>query len=131
VAIQGTPVVRGLFETHLSVVDVPRVVRFYRDVVGLEVAYELPERGAAFVWVGEPGGAMLGLWSLGSAPLGLRLHVAFTVRLDELLRAPEALAAVGVTRPRDDCWLDRDDVRLRRVEREAACRSHAWCPSRA
>src|SRR6478672_1573219 len=91
------PVVRGLFETHLSVLDLALAVRFYRDVVGLVVAYELPERGAAFLWAGEPGHAMLGLWTLGDAPLGLRLHVAFTVGLDELLRAPAALAAAGVT----------------------------------
>ena len=57
--------------------DIPRAVRFYRDVVGLELAYEVPDRGAAFLWVGEPGGAMLGLWTLGTAPMGMRLHVAF------------------------------------------------------
>src|SRR6476646_8659468 len=46
------PVVRGLFETHLSVLDLALAVRLYR---------------------------------------------AFTVGLDELLRAPAALAAAGVT----------------------------------
>jgi lactoylglutathione lyase len=40
--------VRGLFETHLTVSDLGRAVAFYRDVVGLAVALELPERGAAF-----------------------------------------------------------------------------------
>jgi lactoylglutathione lyase len=37
--------VRGLFETHLTVADLARSVAFYRDVVGLPVALELPERG--------------------------------------------------------------------------------------
>ena len=37
------PVV-GLFETHLTVSDLERAVAFYRDVVGLALAYELPER---------------------------------------------------------------------------------------
>jgi lactoylglutathione lyase len=97
VTIPTRPTVRGLFEAHLTVADVSRSLAFYRDVVGLEVAYELPERGAAFVWVGRAGGAMLGLWSIGSAPLGLRLHVAFVAGLDDVLRAPEALAAAGVT----------------------------------
>ena len=95
--IPTRPVVRGLFEAHLTVADLDRSVAFYRDVVGLEVAYELPDRAVAFVWVGRPGGAMLGLWSLGSAPLGMRLHVAFTADLADVVRAPEALAAAGVT----------------------------------
>jgi lactoylglutathione lyase len=89
--------VTSLFEAHLPVADVGRAVAFYRDVVGLEVAYEDAGRGLAFVWAGPPGGAMLGLWSLGTAPMGMRLHVAFAARLDEVLRAPEALRAAGVT----------------------------------
>ncbi|MGH3076253.1 MAG: VOC family protein [Gaiellales bacterium] len=92
-----TPRVSGLFEAHLPVADVQRAMGFYREVVGLEVAYEVPDRGAAFLWIGEPGGAMLGLWSLGTAPMGMRLHVAFSVGLDDLQTAPEALAAAGVT----------------------------------
>lgn len=88
--------VRGLFETHLTVADVGRSVGFYRDVVGLELALDLPERNAAFLWVGEPGGAMLGLWSLGSAPMGMTLHVAFDVGLEDLLDAPRSLEARGV-----------------------------------
>ena len=34
---------------------------------------------------------MLGLWSLGSAPMGMRLHVAFTVDLEELQHAIDGL----------------------------------------
>lgn len=88
--------VTSLFEAHLPVADVARSVAFYRDVLGLEVAYEDAGRGLAFVWAGEPGGAMLGLWSLGTAPMGMRLHVAFATPLEEVLRAPDALAAAGV-----------------------------------
>jgi lactoylglutathione lyase len=88
--------VDGLFEAHLTVADVKRSVDFYRDVVGLELAYEVPERGAAFFWCGEPGKSMLGLWSLGSMPMGLSLHVAFAVSLDALLGAPAALRELGV-----------------------------------
>src|ERR1019366_4495375 len=69
--------VRGLFETHLTVADLPRSVAFYRDIVGLPVALEAPERGAAFHWIGQPGQAMLGLWSIGSAPMRMQLHIAF------------------------------------------------------
>ena len=46
--------VRSLFEAHLPVADVGRAVAFYRDVVGLEVAYEEAGRGLAFVWAGAP-----------------------------------------------------------------------------
>lgn len=34
---------------------------FYRDVVGLPVALEVPECGVMFHWIGPPGNALLGL----------------------------------------------------------------------
>jgi lactoylglutathione lyase len=89
--------VRGLFETHLTVRDVGRSVAFYRDVVGLPVALELPERNAAFMWIGERGRAMLGLWGIGSSVNSLTLHIAFEVGLDDLLASPERLRELGVT----------------------------------
>jgi len=88
--------VRGLFETHLLVADVDRSVAFYRDVVGLPVALELPERGAAFHWIGAPGQSMLGLWSIGSAPMGMRLHIAFDVAVEDVVRAPAKLRERGL-----------------------------------
>jgi len=88
--------VDGLFEAHLTVAEMKRSVEFYRDVVGLELAYEVRERGAAFFWCGEPGSSMLGLWSLGSMPMGLSLHVAFAVSLPALLDAPVTLRELGV-----------------------------------
>jgi lactoylglutathione lyase len=88
--------VRGLFETHLTVGDLDRSVAFYRDTVGLPLALELPERGAAFHWIGQPGRAMLGLWSIGSAPMGMRLHIAFDMALSDVLAAPDRLKAQGV-----------------------------------
>jgi lactoylglutathione lyase len=88
--------VRGLFETHLTVADLSRSVAFYRDVVGLPVALEIPERGAAFHWIGQPGQAMLGLWSIGSAPMGMQLHIAFDMSLSDVLAAPERLVSQGV-----------------------------------
>lgn len=87
----------GLFETHLTVSDLSRSVAFYRGTVGLSLALEVPERGAAFLWVGGPGDAMLGLWSLGSAPLGVSLHVAFSTSLDDVLGACDRLRSAGVT----------------------------------
>jgi lactoylglutathione lyase len=85
--------VRGLFETHLTVTDLQRSVAFYRDVVGLQVALEVPERGAVFHWIGNAGQAMLGLWSIGSAPMNMQLHIAFDMALTDVLAAPEHLLA--------------------------------------
>jgi lactoylglutathione lyase len=93
---EPTPV-RGLFETHLTVRDVPRSVAFYRDVVGLPLALDLPERNAAFMWIGERGRSMLGLWGIGSSPNSLALHIAFDVALDDVIAAPERLRAQGAT----------------------------------
>ena len=94
----GAPTpVRGLFETHLTVRDVPRSVAFYRDVVGLPVALELPERNAAFLWIGGRGRSMLGLWGIGSAVNSMTLHIAFDVALEDVLAAPAGLRASGVT----------------------------------
>ena len=92
----STPV-RGLFETHLTVADVPRSTAFYREVVGLPLALDLPERNAAFLWVGAPGQSMLGLWGIGSSVNTMQLHIAFDVALDDVLAAPQRLRALGVT----------------------------------
>ena len=86
-----------LFETHLLVSDLGRSLAFYRDVVGLLPALEEPPRGAAFLWIGQPGEAMLGLWSLGSAPLGVASHVAFKASLEDILAACERLRSMNVT----------------------------------
>jgi lactoylglutathione lyase len=94
---RSAPAVTGLFETHLTVSDLNRSVAFYRDVVGLDVAYETPERGAAFLWIGAPGEAMLGLWSIGSSPIGLDLHLAFKCSLNDVLEACDRLRSHGVT----------------------------------
>jgi lactoylglutathione lyase len=95
--VTAMPGAAGLFETHLTVNDLDRSIAFYRDVVGLPLALSLPERGAAFLWIGGPGRAMLGLWSLGSAPLGLSLHVAFTASLEDVLGACDALRDHDIT----------------------------------
>jgi lactoylglutathione lyase len=93
---------RGLFETHLSVSNLRRSIAFYRDIVGLHLALEVYERGAAFFWIGDRSRyssrrSMLGLWSIGTAPIGLTLHVAFEVTgINELLDAPKRLKDQGI-----------------------------------
>ena len=39
---------------------------------------------------------MLGLWSLGTVPISLHLHLAFDVALDDLLGAPTKLKKQGI-----------------------------------
>jgi lactoylglutathione lyase len=90
------PVVAGLFEAHLLVSDVSASTCFYRDVVGLDVAHVMPDRDGALLWAGGRGTSMIGLWASGSAPIGLRLHLAFSVSLAAVLAAPRWLRSVGV-----------------------------------
>jgi lactoylglutathione lyase len=87
----------GLFETHLTVASLDLSVAFYRDVLGLELAFRLDERRVAFFWLGERGRSMVGLWETGSAPNTLHLHLAFRCALLDVLAAPERLRAAGVT----------------------------------
>jgi GNAT superfamily N-acetyltransferase len=91
------PRATGLFETHLTVSDLDRSIEFYRNVVRLPLALVLRERAAAFFWIGGPGEAMLGLWSLGSAPMGLSLHIALKATLGDVLAACDGLRANSVT----------------------------------
>jgi lactoylglutathione lyase len=89
--------VRDLFEVHLMVADLDRSIVFYRDIVGLRLAHVTPARQAVFFWVGEPGQAMLGLWTTGAGPQTLRLHTAFNTELADVIAAPRALRRAGIT----------------------------------
>lgn len=91
-----TPVGR-LFEAHLTVASLDTSIAFYRDRLGLQLAHVAPARQAAFLWVGSPGTTMLGLWAGGSAPQKPTTHIAFEASLNDVLAAPEALRAAGIT----------------------------------
>jgi lactoylglutathione lyase len=88
--------IRGLFETHLTVMNLETSVAFYRDVVGLELALLFQERRVAFFWIGGRGHAMLGVWEVGNGPNAMRLHLAFTSTVEQILAAPSALKSKGV-----------------------------------
>ena len=88
--------ITGLYETHIPVTDLARAQAFYRDILGLSLARDLPERRVAFYWVGSPDSAMLGLWETGSAPLGMRLHFAFRMAPAQILRLGDRLNRAGV-----------------------------------
>jgi lactoylglutathione lyase len=78
--------------------DLPRSVGFYRDVLGLQVGIEQPERPAAFFWIGGRGKSMLGIFTLGSWPAQMmQHHLSFQVKLEDLLAAPQRLQSVGIT----------------------------------
>ena len=87
----------NLFEAHLAVADLDASIAFYRDRLGLELAYTTAGHDAAFFWVGSRGRAMLGVWAAGSAPQKITTHVAFAATLDEVLTAPETLRSAGIT----------------------------------
>ena len=89
--------VRGLFETHLTVANLRRSMKFFGEILGLELARAFPERGVAFYWTGRPGASMIGLWEAGMGPQRMNLHTAFTVDLADLLDAPRRLRAADVT----------------------------------
>lgn len=90
------PQISGIYETHLTVADLPRAVAFYRDVLGLELAHQVPTRGIAFFWVGGRDQGMLGLWQGSQGPLHMLGHFAFRMSQAGVLGAPANLVAQGV-----------------------------------
>ena len=88
---------QSLFEVHLTVADLDRAIAFYRDALGLRLAHVESARQVAFFWIGPAGNAMLGLWGAGPAPQKVTSHTAFRVSLDDVLAAPGALRASGIT----------------------------------
>jgi lactoylglutathione lyase len=88
--------IHGLFETHLTVGDLDRSIRFYRDQLGLSVAAILPERQAAFFWVGPGKSAMLGLWANGHGPQRMSLHTAFRTSVESVITSLETLRNAGI-----------------------------------
>lgn len=89
--------IKSLYEAHLTVRDLDRSIAFYRDVLGLPLAHVVKERNVAFFWVPRPETAMLGLWGVGTAPMSMRLHIAFNVALEDVERSVDALKAAGLT----------------------------------
>jgi lactoylglutathione lyase len=68
---------------------------FYRDRLGLEVAYLSSDR-VAFLWAGGRGRTLLGLWAAGAAPQHVTGHIAFATTLADVLAAPTSLKRAGI-----------------------------------
>ena len=92
----GIVPIQGLWETHITVSDLDRSIGFYRDVVGLTLAHVIPERHVAFFWIGAPRQAMLGLWSIHTSPMAMRLHYAFQVGIEDVIASVAALKKAGI-----------------------------------
>lgn len=90
------PVITGFSELTLETDDVPGLVAFYRDVLGLPVLAEDADR----TWLGVGRTARLGVWSPGRKEFGDRggvhVHFAFEAAPDRLAALAERLAAAGV-----------------------------------
>jgi len=52
--MMSTIAAQDLFEAHLAITDLDRSVAFYRDVVGLPLAYVTASRQAAFSGLALP-----------------------------------------------------------------------------
>ncbi|MFN0292224.1 VOC family protein [Pedobacter helvus] len=76
--------IKGLFETHIFVEDLERSIDFYKNVLGLIKGDYNDERRVAFFWIGEPKGAMLGLWEKPKKEIDIR-HFAFRCEVDDVL----------------------------------------------
>ena len=87
---------QGLFEAHFTVANLERSMKFYGKKLGLELATELREPRVAFYWLGGRGKSMLGLWEAGPGPQRMSLHVAFTARLEDVIKAPKVLRRKGI-----------------------------------
>lgn len=93
---------RGLFETHVQVKDLEEAMRFYGDVLGLELGLRETERRVAFYWIGWKGRTVIGLWEkppwvpFDTGNLILPQHLAFEVNLDDLATAIERVKRRGI-----------------------------------
>ncbi len=107
----------GLFETHLGVRDLERSLTFYRDVLGLVVGHRDEPRRAAFLWIGTPGDAMLGLWEKPPAEIVVQ-HFAFRSTVEDVLQ-------------RSVAWLDERGLECHNFLRDGTRRPmvFAWMPA--
>lgn len=88
--------IKGLFETHIFVQDLETSIDFYKNVLGLTECVYNDERRIAFFWIGEPKGAMLGLWEKPKKEIDIR-HFAFRCEVDDVVnKSVDFLKAKGL-----------------------------------
>lgn len=93
---------RGLFETHLQVADLEIAMKFYGEVLGLELGLKDTKRRAAFYWIGRGRNTMLGIWEeppwvpSGTGKLIRPQHLAIEVDFEDLPAAIDRLKQQGI-----------------------------------
>lgn len=86
--------IQNIYETHLQVADLDRAIQFYSRL-DLELSLVIPERKAAFFYVGKQK-QMLGLWEVPEGKAVQPRHFAFGTSLEEMLKADEWLRERGI-----------------------------------
>jgi lactoylglutathione lyase len=87
-------IITGLFETHLKVRNLERAIRFYEDVIGLELGTFDPNRKLAIYWIIK-GQSMLGLWEVPEEQW-FKQHFAFSSTLENMHTVRETLEHHGL-----------------------------------
>jgi lactoylglutathione lyase len=77
--------IKGLYETHLFVVNLEVSIDFYKNKLGLQQCYFEEKRRSAFFWIGKPKEAMLGLWEKPKGEIDQR-HFAFRCDKADILK---------------------------------------------
>ncbi len=91
-----------LFETHLHVANLEIAMKFYGEVLGLELGLKEAKRRAAFYWIGPNRTTMLGIWEeppwipAGTGNLIQPQHLAFEVKFEDLPAAIDRLKKHGI-----------------------------------
>ena len=83
--------IKGLYEAHLQVKDLPRALDFYQKL-GFELAHQ--EALAALVWV-VPGQSWIGLWQ-SAMPHITATHLAFQIDYADMKNAFDWLRQRGI-----------------------------------
>ena len=106
---------------EFAVADWWASLRFYRDLLGFEVAYDRPEEGFVFLRRGD---AQLMLYEIGldrtfavddaplERPLGRGMNLQIQVEAIEPLVAALEAAEVGLTLPPEEKWYRAKDREL-------------------
>ncbi len=102
-ATNGTPRIRpaGMHEMVLEVADLDESVRFYQDVIGLEVVQRWGEDRPA-VWLDMGDSAALGLWTakaaigaIANGRGGVHVHFALRIPHGSIDEVQDRLAKLG------------------------------------
>ena len=87
-------IITGLFETHIKVRNLEQSMKFYEEVIGLELGTFEAGRRVAIYWIIK-GQSMIGLWEAPEEQV-VRQHFAFTTTLENMYTVRETLSRQGL-----------------------------------